>query len=112
MLWYFARVAEHEERWIAAKEAWRLIIKHHRGASTLSIKHHNPSQSQKWMQLQDVSLRAALNHYDSLTKFEKDLYDKYLIFHISTKYIEDGRVVLGGDLEVARQIAENLAYTI
>ena len=30
----------------------------------------------------------------------------------STKYIEDGRVVLGGDLEVARQIAENLAYTI
>ena len=30
----------------------------------------------------------------------------------STMYIEDGRVVLGGDLEVARRIAENLAYTI
>ena len=30
----------------------------------------------------------------------------------STRYIEDGRVLLGGDLEVARRIAENLAYTI
>ena len=30
----------------------------------------------------------------------------------STRYVEDGRVVLGGDLEVARRIAENLAYTI
>ena len=30
----------------------------------------------------------------------------------STTYIEDGRVVLDGDLEVARRIAENLAYTI
>ena len=30
----------------------------------------------------------------------------------SIRYLEDGRVVLGGDLEVARRIAENLAYTI
>jgi len=30
----------------------------------------------------------------------------------SATYIEGGRVVLGGDLEVARRIAENLAYTI
>jgi uncharacterized protein (TIGR03083 family) len=30
----------------------------------------------------------------------------------SVSYIEDGRVILGGDLEVARRIAENLAYTI
>lgn len=74
LLWYFARVAEHEERWNVAKEIWRLIIKHHRGDSEMSIKHHNPTNQQEWMKLQDVSLRAALSRYDSLTKFEKDLY--------------------------------------
>ncbi|MGB0523024.1 MAG: OmpA family protein [Flammeovirgaceae bacterium] len=74
LLWYFARVAEHEERWSAAKEAWRLIIKHHRGDSEISMKHHNPSKNVNWMDVQNYSLQAALTHYDSLTKFEKDLY--------------------------------------
>ena len=74
MLWYFARVAEHEERWDTAKEIWRLIIKHHRGDSELSVKYHNPNEAEDWTKMQDFSLRAALAHYDTLTKFEKELY--------------------------------------
>lgn len=74
LLWYFARVAEHEERWRVAKEVWRLIIKHHRGDAQLSVRHHDPSKQVNWSQMQEHNLKAALTHYDSLTKFEKDLY--------------------------------------
>jgi outer membrane protein OmpA-like peptidoglycan-associated protein len=74
MLWHLARVAEHEEKWDTAKEAWRMIIKHHRGDSWLSLKYHNPNEDKNWAEIRSESLQAAIHHYDSLTEFEKDLY--------------------------------------
>ena len=74
ILWFLARVAEHEENWALAKEVWRIIIKHHRGDSWLSMKYHDPNKPINWSEIQSESLQAAILHYDSLTKFEKNLY--------------------------------------
>lgn len=51
IVWHLARVAEYLEQTDVAKECWRIILKNHRG---------NPQE--------------ALMHYDSMIRFEKDLY--------------------------------------
>ncbi len=51
LLWRFARLSEYLNKISLTKEVYRLLIKHYRG-----------------------DLQNALNHYDSLIQFEKDLY--------------------------------------
>ena len=51
LIWLYARVCEYLELYDYAKEAYRMIIKHHRG-----------------------DIQIALNHYDTLIKFDKPLY--------------------------------------
>ncbi len=51
LIWMLARVAESKGDFDTAKHLWRIIIKHYRG-----------------------DLQQTLLHYDSLTRFEKDMY--------------------------------------
>jgi outer membrane protein OmpA-like peptidoglycan-associated protein len=77
LIWKLARVAEYYERMELAKDLYRLIIKHYRNDKHLqvtdynfdTVAHHNRKSA-----MLDATLKNALIHYDTLTKFEKDLY--------------------------------------
>lgn len=77
LVWKLARVAEYFEKWDLVKELYRLIIKHYRDDRHLQVSGYRfdtlETHTRRFAML-DATLKNALAHYDSLTKFEKDLY--------------------------------------
>ncbi len=61
LIWKLARLAEYNNNLKLAKEMYRLIFKHFRGATNSMLDHQ-------------TSLQQAFRHYDSLVRFEKPLY--------------------------------------